>query len=77
MFVKSCLVLLQVSELVKKYRREHITVWGNVQDGVAQKCYKMVSNRRHFCCIHRKLVNLGITVVVQHSQGVRQQTQQM
>ena len=32
----------QVSELVKKYGREHITVWGNFKDVVTRKCYKMV-----------------------------------
>ncbi|XP_050724814.1 lysophospholipase D GDPD1-like [Eriocheir sinensis] len=34
----------KVSELVKKYQREHITVWGNVKDVVTQKCYKMNPN---------------------------------
>lgn len=38
------MALFQVSELVKKYQREHITVWGNVKDVVTQKCYKMVRN---------------------------------
>ncbi|KAK7070423.1 Lysophospholipase D gdpd1 [Halocaridina rubra] len=33
-------LITKVSELVKKYHREHITVWGNVKDVVTQKCYK-------------------------------------
>ncbi|XP_071529016.1 lysophospholipase D GDPD1-like [Panulirus ornatus] len=33
-------LISKVSELVKKYQREHITVWGNVKDVVTQKCYK-------------------------------------
>lgn len=33
-------LISKVSELVKKYQREHITVWGNMKDVVTQKCYK-------------------------------------
>ncbi|KAK4316078.1 hypothetical protein Pmani_012722 [Petrolisthes manimaculis] len=33
-------LILKVSELVKKYQREHLTVWGNMKDIVTQKCYK-------------------------------------
>lgn len=33
---------LQVSELVKQYRREHITVWGNANYEIVGKCYKEV-----------------------------------
>ncbi|XP_068219015.1 lysophospholipase D GDPD1-like [Palaemon carinicauda] len=33
-------LIKKVSELVKKYHREHITVWGNVRDAITLKCYK-------------------------------------
>ncbi|XP_047468254.1 lysophospholipase D GDPD1-like isoform X1 [Penaeus chinensis] len=33
-------LISKVSNLVKKYNREHITVWGNMKDEVTQKCYK-------------------------------------
>uniref|UniRef100_W5K9R6 Glycerophosphodiester phosphodiesterase domain containing 1 n=1 Tax=Astyanax mexicanus TaxID=7994 RepID=W5K9R6_ASTMX len=33
-------LIKKVSELVVKYDREHLTVWGNSRDQVVQKCYK-------------------------------------
>ncbi|KAG7158330.1 Lysophospholipase D GDPD1-like [Homarus americanus] len=36
-------LISKVSDLVKKYQREHITVWGNMKDVVTQKCYKEVN----------------------------------
>lgn len=33
----------QVSELVKQYKREHLTVWGNANSEIVDKCYKEVS----------------------------------
>ena len=32
----------QVSELVVKYDREHLTVWGNARNKIVKKCYKEV-----------------------------------
>lgn len=32
----------QVSELVVKYDREHLTVWGNASNKIVKKCYKEV-----------------------------------
>lgn len=34
---------LQVSELVVKYEREHLTVWGNATNQIVKKCYKEVN----------------------------------
>lgn len=34
---------MQVSELVKEYKREHLTVWGNASSEIVDKCYKEVS----------------------------------
>lgn len=33
---------LQVSELVVKYDRAHLTVWGNASNQIVRKCYKEV-----------------------------------
>ena len=46
--MKMCLLLLQVSELVVQYNREHLTVWGNARNQIVKKCYKEVNkgNRR-------------------------------
>lgn len=33
----------EVSELVKAYSREHLTVWGNFSKTVTEKCYAEVS----------------------------------
>jgi len=37
-----CFFILQVSELVSQYKREHLTVWGNVSYEVVSKCLKEV-----------------------------------
>lgn len=34
--------VLQVSELVSQYKREHLTVWGNANYEVVSKCLKEV-----------------------------------
>lgn len=34
-----------MSELVVKYDREHLTVWGNSSNQVVKKCYKEVGSR--------------------------------
>ncbi|XP_061074322.1 lysophospholipase D GDPD1 isoform X2 [Conger conger] len=33
-------LIRKVSELVVKYNREHLTVWGNTSNKIVQKCYK-------------------------------------
>ncbi|XP_048837511.1 lysophospholipase D GDPD1-like isoform X2 [Brienomyrus brachyistius] len=33
-------LIRKVSELVTKYNREHLTVWGNARNNIVQKCYK-------------------------------------
>lgn len=37
-----CFLILQVSELVSQYKREHLTVWGNVNYEIVSKCFKEV-----------------------------------
>ncbi|KAF2347386.1 Glycerophosphodiester phosphodiesterase domain [Trinorchestia longiramus] len=38
--VPNDLLIIKVSELVKRYQREHLTVWGNFSDAITQRCYK-------------------------------------
>lgn len=38
----SACISRQVSELVVKYDREHLTVWGNSSNQIVKKCYKEV-----------------------------------
>lgn len=35
-------LISKVSDLIREYKREEYTVWGNFSDEVTQKCYKMV-----------------------------------
>lgn len=43
MFLLTCaLYIPQVSELVGEYKREHLTVWGNADYEIVQKCHKEV-----------------------------------
>ncbi|XP_014230335.1 lysophospholipase D GDPD1-like [Trichogramma pretiosum] len=37
-------LIYKVSELIKQYKREDYTVWGNFSDEITQKCYKMNPN---------------------------------
>jgi hypothetical protein len=37
-----------VNELIKKYNREHITVWGSFSESVTKKCYKINPNIERF-----------------------------
>lgn len=49
-----CFFILQVSELVSQYKREHLTVWGNVNYEVVSKCLKevrMCPAKLHSSCL--------------------------
>lgn len=35
-------LISKVAELIKQYKREEYTVWGNFSDVVTKKCYDMV-----------------------------------
>lgn len=41
----------EVSELVKAYSREHLTVWGNFSNTITEKCYTEVSTICLFICL--------------------------
>ncbi|XP_068386948.1 lysophospholipase D GDPD1 isoform X3 [Eschrichtius robustus] len=49
-----------VSELVKQYRREHITVWGNASYEIVEKCYKENSEIPILFSLQRVLLILGL-----------------
>ncbi|XP_023675217.1 lysophospholipase D GDPD1 [Paramormyrops kingsleyae] len=38
--VNDNILIQKVSELVKQYNREHLTVWGNASSKIVQKCYR-------------------------------------
>ncbi|KAG7278946.1 hypothetical protein CRUP_036597 [Coryphaenoides rupestris] len=42
--VNNDLLIKKVSEMVIKYDREHLTVWGNASNQIAKKCYKEVNH---------------------------------
>uniref|UniRef100_A0A6A7FVV7 Glycerophosphodiester phosphodiesterase domain-containing protein 1-like n=1 Tax=Hirondellea gigas TaxID=1518452 RepID=A0A6A7FVV7_9CRUS len=42
--VHNDLLITKVSELTKRYNREHLTVWGNFSDAITQRCYKENGN---------------------------------
>lgn len=44
-------LLVQVSELVIKYDREHLTVWGNSSNQIVKKCYKEVNSLQMHCLV--------------------------
>ena len=50
------ILIHEVSELIKLYGREEITVWGNVSDKVARKCYKENSSIPLFVSFRRALI---------------------
>lgn len=41
--VNSDQLISEVDTLVRKYDREHLTVWGNFSDKITYKCFKQVS----------------------------------
>lgn len=58
--VNNNLLIKKVSELVKQYRREHITVWGNASYEIVEKCYKENSEIPILFSLQRVLLVLGL-----------------
>uniref|UniRef100_A0A8C2YUM8 Glycerophosphodiester phosphodiesterase domain containing 1 n=1 Tax=Chinchilla lanigera TaxID=34839 RepID=A0A8C2YUM8_CHILA len=50
----------RVSELVKQYKREHLTVWGNASYEIVEKCYKENSDIPILFSLQRVLLILGL-----------------
>ncbi|XP_046279229.1 lysophospholipase D GDPD1 isoform X7 [Marmota monax] len=45
--VNNNVLIKKVSELVKQYKREHLTVWGNASYEIVEKCYKEAKGTTH------------------------------
>ncbi|XP_058416530.1 lysophospholipase D GDPD1 isoform X2 [Diceros bicornis minor] len=58
--VNNNVLIKKVSELVKLYRREHITVWGNASYEIVEKCYKENSDIPILFSLQRVLLILGL-----------------
>ncbi|XP_054430849.1 lysophospholipase D GDPD1 isoform X2 [Pteronotus mesoamericanus] len=58
--VNNNVLIKKVSELVKQYRREHITVWGNASYEIVEKCYKENSDIPILFSLQRVLLILGL-----------------
>uniref|UniRef100_A0A4W4FKA6 GP-PDE domain-containing protein n=1 Tax=Electrophorus electricus TaxID=8005 RepID=A0A4W4FKA6_ELEEL len=53
-------LIRKVSEMVIKYDREHLTVWGNSRDQIVQKCYKENPRIPVLFSLSRVLLLLGM-----------------
>ncbi|RMC10644.1 hypothetical protein DUI87_12355 [Hirundo rustica rustica] len=53
-------LIRKVSELVSRYKREHLTVWGNVNYEIVSKCFKENSDIATIFCAQRVLLLLGL-----------------
>ncbi|XP_076832538.1 lysophospholipase D GDPD1 isoform X2 [Brachyhypopomus gauderio] len=53
-------LIRKVSEMVVKYDREHLTVWGNSRDQIVQKCYKENPRIPLLFSLSRVLLLLGL-----------------
>ncbi|NXS12121.1 GDPD1 Lysophospholipase, partial [Neodrepanis coruscans] len=53
-------LIKKVSELVTRYKREHLTVWGNVNYEIVSKCFKENSDIPTIFCAQRVLLLLGL-----------------
>ncbi|XP_052053633.1 lysophospholipase D GDPD1 isoform X2 [Apodemus sylvaticus] len=58
--VNSNVLIQKVSELVKQYKREHLTVWGNANSEIVDKCYKENSDIPILFSLQRVLLILGL-----------------
>ncbi|CAO2644702.1 Lysophospholipase D GDPD1 [Lemmus lemmus] len=58
--VNNNVLIKKVSELVKQYKREHLTVWGNANSDIVEKCYKENSDIPILFSLQRVLLILGL-----------------
>ncbi|XP_009276482.2 PREDICTED: glycerophosphodiester phosphodiesterase domain-containing protein 1 [Aptenodytes forsteri] len=58
--VNNNVLIKKVSELVSQYKREHLTVWGNVSYEVVSKCLKENADIPIIFCLQRVLLLLGL-----------------
>ncbi|KYO32239.1 lysophospholipase D GDPD1 isoform X1 [Alligator mississippiensis] len=58
--VNNSVLIKKVSELVSQYKREHLTVWGNVSHEVVAKCVKENADIPTIFCLQRVLLLVGL-----------------
>ncbi|XP_019400857.1 PREDICTED: glycerophosphodiester phosphodiesterase domain-containing protein 1 [Crocodylus porosus] len=58
--VNNNVLIKKVSELVSQYKREHLTVWGNVSHEVVAKCVKENADIPTIFCLQRVLLLVGL-----------------
>ncbi|XP_033027809.1 lysophospholipase D GDPD1 [Lacerta agilis] len=58
--VNNDVLIKKVSELVNLYKREHLTVWGNVSHEIVDKCHKENAHIPILFCLRRVLLLLGL-----------------
>ncbi|XP_042194653.1 lysophospholipase D GDPD1 [Callorhinchus milii] len=58
--VNNDVLIQKVSELVKEYNRQDLTVWGNASDDVVKKCYKTNSTIPILFSLQRVLLLVGL-----------------
>ncbi|KAM9319452.1 lysophospholipase D GDPD1 [Gastrophryne carolinensis] len=58
--VNSDALVAKVSELIKEYKREHLTVWGNADYDIVQKCYKQNCDVPLLFSFQRVLLLVGL-----------------
>ncbi|NXY85437.1 GDPD1 Lysophospholipase, partial [Alcedo cyanopectus] len=58
--VNNNVLIKKVSELVSQYKREHLTVWGNVNYEIVCKCFKENADIPIIFCLQRVLLLLGL-----------------
>ncbi|MEJ1272261.1 glycerophosphodiester phosphodiesterase domain containing 1 [Cricetulus griseus] len=58
--VNNNVLIRKVSELVKQYKREHLTVWGNASSEIVEKCFKENSDIPILFSLQRVLLILGL-----------------
>uniref|UniRef100_A0A8C0GLM3 Glycerophosphodiester phosphodiesterase domain containing 1 n=2 Tax=Chelonoidis abingdonii TaxID=106734 RepID=A0A8C0GLM3_CHEAB len=58
--VNNSVLIKKVSELVSQYKREHLTVWGNVSYEIVEKCHKENADIPILFCLKRVLLLVGL-----------------
>ncbi|XP_073472626.1 lysophospholipase D GDPD1 isoform X3 [Aquarana catesbeiana] len=58
--VNNDVLVKKVSELVGEYKREHLTVWGNADYEIVQKCHKENCDIPLLFCFQRVLLLVGL-----------------
>eukprot|EP00079_Xenopus_tropicalis_P033005 XP_017946776.1 PREDICTED: glycerophosphodiester phosphodiesterase domain-containing protein 1 isoform X3 [Xenopus tropicalis] len=58
--VNNNILVKKVSDLVREYKREHLTVWGNADYDIVQKCHRENCDIPLLFCFQRVLLLVGL-----------------